>query len=342
MRVFISWSGLQSKQIANTISTWLPLVIQAVRPYYSPDIPKGKRWAADIAQVLEESKVGIIVLTRDNTGSPWINFEAGALSKEIAESSVCPILFGIEPTEISGPLAQFQASRFNKEEFRKVVSSINVALGQNALSDSMLNSVYEKWWPDLEERIQQILAQGPAIGVANDTDNNLALLGEIREIKRQNYELASTVAELRGAIFPNIPASIPNEARHLSGIWIDTVFADERKYSGVLGKYLVFAYETYWPGIYFGIVRDGIYRFSWMRFDNTLSGKGYLRVKEAGTQMEGGIWFDDRDIDSMLARDTFLEHHVLLRESKGIDHHGEKLLQKARDFLLSKGFLPDA
>ncbi len=37
MDVFISWSGELSKKIAEAIRDWIPCVIQAVKPYYSPD-----------------------------------------------------------------------------------------------------------------------------------------------------------------------------------------------------------------------------------------------------------------------------------------------------------------
>ena len=37
MRVFISWSGDRSRRIGEALRRWLPGVLQAVRPYFSPD-----------------------------------------------------------------------------------------------------------------------------------------------------------------------------------------------------------------------------------------------------------------------------------------------------------------
>jgi hypothetical protein len=37
MKVFISWSGEQSKEIAEAFRNWLPGVLQAEKPYFSPD-----------------------------------------------------------------------------------------------------------------------------------------------------------------------------------------------------------------------------------------------------------------------------------------------------------------
>jgi hypothetical protein len=77
MRVFISWSGETSKLLAEILRQWLPAVIQAVKPYYSPDdITKGTRWSGEIAKILEESKIGLICLTGQNLDAPWIMFEA--------------------------------------------------------------------------------------------------------------------------------------------------------------------------------------------------------------------------------------------------------------------------
>jgi len=155
MRVFISWSGELSKNIAEIFRQWIPGVIQAVKPYYSPDdITKGTRWNSEISKELDISKIGIICLTKDNLNSPWIMFEAGALSKNIDKSKVCPLLFGIEPSDIQGPLVQFQAAKFSKKEMKRVIKMINSELGETALSADVLDSVFEMWWTKLEEKIQ--------------------------------------------------------------------------------------------------------------------------------------------------------------------------------------------
>lgn len=154
MKVFISWSGETSKNIAEILRQWLPSVIQVVKPYYSPDdIAKGTRWSSEIAKELDESKVGVICLTKDNLSSPWIMFEAGALSKNIDKSKVCPILFGVDPSDIQGPLVQFQAAKFTKEEVKKVVRMINSELGESSLSSEVFENVFDMWWPKLQERI---------------------------------------------------------------------------------------------------------------------------------------------------------------------------------------------
>src|SRR3989454_7866890 len=115
MKVFISWSGDRSRTIADVLRRWLPSVLQAVRPYFSPDdIAKGTRWSSEIAKELEASKIGIICLTGDNLSAPWLMFESGALAKNLDKSFVIPLLVGIKQSDVSGPLAQFQLTVFEK------------------------------------------------------------------------------------------------------------------------------------------------------------------------------------------------------------------------------------
>lgn len=159
MKVFISWSGESSKALAEVLRGWLPSVLQAVKPYFSPDdITKGTRWSNEIGKELEDCKAGLLCLTKDNIEAPWIMFEAGALSKSLSSARVCPILFGLEPSDIKGPLVQFQGAPFTKDEMKKVVKMMNQELGPAALTTEVLDSVFEMWWPKLEERVKKVLS----------------------------------------------------------------------------------------------------------------------------------------------------------------------------------------
>ena len=71
---------------------WLPSVIQALKPYISSDIDKGARWSPDISEELENSSFGILCVTKESKDAPWLNFEAGALSKFVKRSRVAPFL----------------------------------------------------------------------------------------------------------------------------------------------------------------------------------------------------------------------------------------------------------
>jgi hypothetical protein len=182
MKVFISWSGQQSRDIASALRKWLPYMLQPVKPFLSSgDIRSGKRWSDVLAEELKETKYGIVCLTRYNALSQWLNFEAGALSKEIGESFVSPFLFGgLDPVKVQGPLSQFQASVFCKEGTFDLVSSINSALPDDKrIPYDILRPTFEKWWPDLQAGIDAALGKE-----IKETETNYKWLFSVSDLVR--------------------------------------------------------------------------------------------------------------------------------------------------------------
>jgi hypothetical protein len=81
MKVFISWSGERSKRIAEAFRDLLGDILQNVESWLSfEDIQKGARWNSEIAVQLKDSNLGLVCLTPEAQESPWLLFEAGALS----------------------------------------------------------------------------------------------------------------------------------------------------------------------------------------------------------------------------------------------------------------------
>jgi hypothetical protein len=188
MKVFLSWSGPQSKKLAEAVRDWIPSVLQAVTPYFTPsDIEKGTRWSNDIAKELHESSVGILCITRENISAPWIMFEAGALSKSLEKSHVCPILFGITATDIEGPLKQFQCTAFEKNDVKQLINTINSKMQEGRLASKTLEAVFDKWWPDLDESVSNILSREDAPSEPIRSDR--ALLEEILLLTRREGSL---------------------------------------------------------------------------------------------------------------------------------------------------------
>jgi hypothetical protein len=162
MKIFISWSGALSGQLGEALRKWLPKVIQSARPYFSPaDIEKGARWYADITKELETTSICLIALTRESLRSPWIMFEAGAVSRSVEKTHVCPIVFDLEKTDVQGPLAQYQATKFNRSEMLQLLDTINQAAGEQRLAATDLAEVFDMWWPRLEGEVSGILNSAP-------------------------------------------------------------------------------------------------------------------------------------------------------------------------------------
>ena len=190
MKVFISWSKDKSKLTAEALNKWLPKVIQAVEPWISPDIEKGKRWSQEINDNLEKTKIGIFCLNQENLNEPWILFEAGAMAKT-KDAYVCTFLLDIKPTDVHQPLGQFQHTKYEKEDIRKLVHTINSALGkynEKELTKEVLDEAFEKYWVDLDEELKKILKSKPSKSIERTEKE---LLEEILEILR-NQQSSNT------------------------------------------------------------------------------------------------------------------------------------------------------
>lgn len=197
MKVFISWSGERSKKVAIALRQWLQDVIQTLEPWLSEsDIDKGTRWSTDIAKHLEASRVGVICLTSENLTAPWILFEAGALSKTLEQTYACTYLVELEPTDVEGPLSQFQATRANEEDTLKLIKTINKAQGELSLPEEMIEKAFQKWWPDLEATLQSLEKPGRAKSAKRDQRD---LVEEILELTRGQSRM---LEELKVTVSP--------------------------------------------------------------------------------------------------------------------------------------------
>jgi hypothetical protein len=156
LRVFVSWSGERSRALAQALRAWLPLVLHFVEPWLSDaDVEPGQRWGDAIAKELEASNFGIICVTRESAAAPWMLFEAGALAKSLDGSKVIPRLLDLEFKEISGPLAQFQAKKVERQGLLEVIQCINDA-AIAPISHDRLGQLFEALWPNFEAEYTKI------------------------------------------------------------------------------------------------------------------------------------------------------------------------------------------
>jgi len=193
MKIFLSWSGPLSHAIALAFRDWLPQMLNKVAPYVSSeDIDKGERWASDIAKELEASSFGIIFITPGNLNAPWINFEAGALSKTVDRSHVVPFLFGMKRSEVVGPLLQFQSAVDDQHDVEKLIRTINGRLkDEDRRSESQLQTAFEVWYPHLRKKLDELASaeKDEAVPEVAEQRRPTALLEEVLEIVRNQQKL---------------------------------------------------------------------------------------------------------------------------------------------------------
>ena len=200
MKVFISWSGKRSKALANAIKEWIPDIVQHADPWVSDkDISAGERWAQKIAGELESSNFGILCITPENLSSEWILFEAGALSKAMQDAKVIPLLFGLELSELTGPLQQFQALKVDEQGMIETLKAINNA-SENKTKETTIENLVPQLWSSLQDKLDAI----PDIA---ETEKHMRPQSEIME------DLVSQVRGLNGRMRDFDPEMMEREMR---------------------------------------------------------------------------------------------------------------------------------
>lgn len=96
------------------------------------DIDKGAVWNTELSAQLQSIKTGIICLAPENLREPWINFEAGALSK-LSGSYTLTYLLELDGANVPYPLGQFQSTKADKDDTRELVRTLNKNLGDEGL-----------------------------------------------------------------------------------------------------------------------------------------------------------------------------------------------------------------
>ncbi len=245
MKIFISWSGEKSGAVATALKSWLPCVINVLDPWLSiEDIEKGTRWSKILSKKLKKTHVGIICLTRTNLTAPWLLYEAGAISKTLDNTYVCPYLIDLEKKELKGPLAQFQLTKADKQDTKRLIKTLNKALGNQALRETLLNESFEKLWPDLRKSLRKI-QQDPKFSqeIVTDEQEMYSRIVPSQNIDRSMLsKLGDSVEEIRCICLKRLKKMYPKRKIEDDSIRAN-VFLPEYRTSNPQG----YAFKLYMP-----------------------------------------------------------------------------------------------
>jgi hypothetical protein len=210
MKVFISWSGEESGAVAQVLRQQLPCIIQAVKPFVSSeDIEKGAAWFQQIGSELEKSDFGILCLTNSNQNSKWVQFEAGALAGKFSKARIAPLLIDTTPTSIKPPLSQFQLTDINnKEDFFKLLLSINACLGDGALSQETLQEIFNNWWNPFNQKVKAAVAKISKKEIKKAERSEKEILEELLSLTRSIASNLSQGGNVATDLYPSDNASI--------------------------------------------------------------------------------------------------------------------------------------
>jgi len=176
MKVFISWSGERSHQVAGLLSNWLKCVLQASKPWISSDMDRGIVWFNTVNEALADTNTGVVCLTAENLNSPWILFETGSLSNGLTDKRVCTFLIDIKPADVEPPLSQFNHTEPNKNSMLNLVKTINGRLGDKQLDTETLQTVFNTYYPQFEKQFNEIITKTKA--AKGDSTKNTVIRSE--------------------------------------------------------------------------------------------------------------------------------------------------------------------
>jgi hypothetical protein len=184
MKIFISWSGDQSRMVAELLADWIKCVLQATQPWLSTrDIDHGALWFSEVSHQLNDTSAGIVCLTQENKERPWILFEAGALAKGLSANRVCTFLIDLLPADIRDPLAQFNHTLPERSSVWSLIRTLNSSLGNVSLEERTLTQVFGTYWPQFEAGFREALQKNPHSPPAEPRGTH-DLLAEILENTR--------------------------------------------------------------------------------------------------------------------------------------------------------------
>ncbi|MBT2521809.1 TIR domain-containing protein [Arthrobacter sp. ISL-28] len=162
MKVFISWSK-NSRDAGRAVSTAVSEIFApVVTTFISQEIRAGSRALEEIDDALDNTDFGIICLTRSNQTEQWINYEAGALSRQVENKRqrMGVLLVDFESVdEVNSPMNIFQCKMATLQGFSELMLSLN-ELSPNVKEDTLSKRI-NLVWPDVEKEIQAVKEAKP-------------------------------------------------------------------------------------------------------------------------------------------------------------------------------------
>ena len=105
------------------------------------------------------------------------------IAKTVREKPLaCTLVIGMEPTDFTGPLSQFQATKPTHDDLLQLVRNLNDALGTRSIDDRQLEESFELCWPKLREILDELPADEPKKAPERHPED---MLKELLELSRR-------------------------------------------------------------------------------------------------------------------------------------------------------------
>ena len=180
---------------------------------------ENRQWEARpgwIGAALDGTDFGIVCLTLENQHSPWLMFEAGALARHLKTARVVPLCIDIDPEDITGPLADWQARRLDQDGTRRLVCDLN-AITTKPLPEQALIQLFEITWPRLEAAVDEAQIKAFREKQAQNPGREVSaqVLERIEQLERDSRN-RQLIAKVSPMLSPEFISSLPRWGRRLA------------------------------------------------------------------------------------------------------------------------------
>lgn len=136
-----------------------------------------------IAGELQDRDFGIVILTKDNMSSPWINFEAGALGKSLGTGKVAPLLLDVTRADVEGPISQFQNTLLtDATDMRQFVRDL--CAFTPGVPEESVDALFSVKWPELQAVVERAVGMDN-LKTSRSTESMLEeVLEHVRSLRR--------------------------------------------------------------------------------------------------------------------------------------------------------------
>lgn len=232
MKVFVSWSK-NSREVGSAVAAAVREIFDpVVETFISQEIQAGSRGLEAIDAELNDTDFGIICLTRSNQTEQWINYEAGALSRQVADKRKRMGVFLVDfggVDEVNSPMNIFQCKMATFDGLTELMNSLN-DLGPN-LKEGTLGKRIASAWPDVESAVSSVKAGGTTgpVKPPKSADDKLdEILGLVKSVEATlGDELLLQQRKLSQHEIFESAAADPVFARNLRA-WMLSAYPDDR------------------------------------------------------------------------------------------------------------------
>lgn len=170
MKVFLNWSGEESRRIAGLLRDWLPEILDAVEPWLAADtFGRSNHWLEVNAGPFTKAGMIVACVTPANSGENWKSLDPSDFELSIAETppQLVLLLGGVDVSSLQRVPAGASVITADRQGIQLLVEKLN-GLADRPMDYTILGRRIDAMWPRLERSL-------PAAEKLTDDDKSVNL-----------------------------------------------------------------------------------------------------------------------------------------------------------------------